>query len=247
MPPLDEWQGVKLAAASPVPGPGAGGGRSSTPDFNGSPSRPGRLDRLSLSTWAMMRSKPAPPGLASGGQLGGSQAGARLLWRVTPNLAASVRTSAPIGSQRGGEAALGVRYQPFMSIPVAFTAERRQSLGKFGGRSAFAMFAEGGLYGRAMPWRSNLDAYFQTGIVGAKDRDWFVDGSAAVTRPVWRNLSAGFGVWGGAQPGLNRIDVGPRVSMLVRGKMRVHVDYRYKAFGNAEPGSGAVLTLAGDF
>ena len=239
--PLDEWQGVKLAAASPVPR------SASAPTFSDGPAVPGRFDRLSLSTWAMMRSKPAPPGLASGGQLGGSQAGARLMWRVNPHLAASLRTSAPIGSQRGGEAALGVRYQPFTSIPIAFTAERRQSLGRFGGRSAFAIFAEGGLYGRPTPWRSSLDAYFQTGIVGAKSRDWFVDGSAAVSRPVWRNISAGLGVWGGAQPGLNRLDVGPRVSMRVRQKMRVHVDYRYKALGNAEPGSGAVLTLAGDF
>ena len=195
----------------------------------------------------MMRSKPAPPGLASGGQLGGSQAGARLLWRFNPHLAAALRTSAPIGSQRGGEAALGVRYQPLMSIPVAFTAERRQSLGQYGGRSAFAIFAEGGIYDRPMPWQTGLDAYLQTGIVGAKNRDWFVDGSAAVSRPVWRNLSAGFGVWGGAQPGLTRIDIGPRVSMRVRRSMRVHLDYRYKALGNAEPGSGGVLTLAGDF
>ena len=239
--PLDEWQGIKLAAAAPVPGSRV------DPTFADGPAIPGRLDRLSLSTWAMMRSKPAPPGLASGGQLGGSQAGARLLWRVTPHLAAAVRTSAPIGSQRGGEAALGVRYQPFMSIPIAITAERRQSLGRFGGRSAFAIFAEGGLYDRPMPWHLGLDAYFQTGIVGARNRDWFVDGSAAMSRPVWRNISAGFGVWGGAQPGLNRLDIGPRVSMRVRRSMRVHLDYRYKAIGNAEPGSGGVLTLAGDF
>ena len=239
--PLDEWSGIKLAAAAPVPGP------RGAPAFDDRPARPGHLDRLSLSTWAMMRSKPAPPGLASGGQLGGSQAGARLMWRVTPHLAAALRTSAPIGSQRGGEAALGVRYQPLMSIPVAFTAERRQSLGQYGGRSAFAIFAEGGIYDRPMPWQTSLDAYLQTGIVGAKNRDWFVDGSAAVSRPVWRNLSAGLGVWGGPQPGLTRIDVGPRVSMRVRRSMRVHLDYRYKALGNAEPGSGGVLTLAGDF
>lgn len=140
-----------------------------------------------------------------------------------------------------------LRFQPFVSIPIAFTAERRQSLGRFGGRSAFAIFAEGGLYGRPMPWHLGLDAYFQTGIVGARNRDWFVDGSAAVSRPVWRNISAGLGVWGGAQSGLNRLDLGPRVSMRVGDKMRVHLDYRYKAVGNAEPGSGGVLTLAGDF
>jgi hypothetical protein len=29
--------------------------------------------------------------------------------------------------------------------------------------------------------------------------------------------------------------------------MRIHLDYRYKAFGNAVPGTGGVVTLAGDF
>ncbi|MEA1072502.1 hypothetical protein [Sphingomonas sp. LY160] len=214
---------------------------------------PATLDRLSLSSWAMMRAKPGglglgESGLAAGGQLGGSQAGARLLYRVTPAIAASLRASAPLGGVRGGEAALGVRVQPFASLPIAITAERRQAFGKYSvGRSAFALFAEGGLYDRPMPWDSALDAYLQTGIVGVRDRAWFVDGSAAVSRPVWRNLSAGVGMWGGAQPGLSRIDVGPRVSLKVGNKMKVHLDYRHQLAGNALPGSGAVVTLGGDF
>ncbi|HVF37204.1 MAG TPA: hypothetical protein VNA29_04615, partial [Sphingomicrobium sp.] len=208
---------------------------------------PAALDRLQLSTWAMLRDRPGQIALADGGTLGGSQAGARLLWKFTPQLAASLRTSTPINSQRGGEAALGVRYQPFARLPLAISAERRQSLGKYGGRNAFALFAEGGLYDWQMPWNSSLDAYLQAGVVGAKRRDWFVDGSAAVTRPVWRNLSAGLGVWGGAQPGLTRIDAGPRASLKVGSRMRVHLDYRQKVAGNALPGSGGVVTVAGDF
>jgi hypothetical protein len=35
--------------------------------------------------------------------------------------------------------------------------------------------------------------------------------------------------------------------MKVRRNMRVHVDYRLRLAGNAEPGSGPVVTLAGDF
>ena len=195
----------------------------------------------------MMRDGPATQSLADGGTLGGSQAGARLLWRFTPHLAASLRTSAPINSQRGGEVALGARYQPFTSWPIALTFERRHALGDYGGRNAFAFFAEGGLYGRPMPWRSTLDAYFQGGVVDFNNPDWFVDGQAAVTRPVWRNLSAGFGAWGGAQPGLSRLDVGPRATLRVGRRMRVHLDYRLKLAGSAEPGSGGVVTLAGDF
>ncbi len=58
-----------------------------------------------------------------------------------------------------------------------------------GGRNAFALFAEGGLYQRPMPWQFNLDAYLQGGVVGVKSRDWFVDGALALTRPVYSNFS----------------------------------------------------------
>ena len=237
--PIEQWP--ETAFAAPVPG------HQITPSFKEGGLKSG-FDRLQLSTWAMLRGTPGLPSLAGTGTLGGSQAGARLLWRFDPHLAASLRTSAPVNSQRGGEAALGIRYQPFASIPVAITAERRKAFGQYGaGRNAFAAFVEGGLYGRSMPLNSSLDAWLQAGIVGAKDRDWFVDGQAAVTRPVWRNISAGLGVWGGAQPGLSRLDAGPRLSLRVGSRMRVHADYRLKLLGNAQPGSGGVVTVAGDF
>jgi hypothetical protein len=231
----------QLASATPAPA------RQTTPSFGELPS-PRRLlpERLSLSSWAMMRSQGGSDSLASNGMLGGSQAGARLLWHFNPRLAASFRTSAPVNSQRGLEAALGVRYQPFTQWPVAITLERRHAFKDYG-QSAFALFAEGGLYGRPMPWNSTLDAYFQGGVVDFNNPDWFVDGQAAVTRPVWRNLSAGLGVGGGAQPGLSRLDIGPRTSLRVGPRMRVHLDYRYQLLGNAEPGSGGVATIAGDF
>jgi len=221
--------------------------RQSTPSFGEAPA-PRRLlpQGISLSSWAMMRSESGSDSLANSGMLGGSQTGARLLWQFHPRFAASLRASAPINSQRGVEAALGVRYQPLAQWPVAVTLERRHAFGDYG-RSAFALFAEGGLYGRPMPWNSTLDAYFQGGVVDFNNPDWFVDGQAAVTRPLWRNLSAGLGVWGGAQPGVKRLDVGPRASLRIGNRMRIHLDYRYKALGNARPGSGGVVTLAGDF
>ena len=62
-----------------------------------------------------------------------------------------------------------------------------------------------------------------------------------------RRISAGLGVWGGMQPGVSRLDVGPRVSLKVRDNMRVHFDWRQRVAGNAQPGSGGAVTLAGDF
>ena len=209
-----------------------------------------RIHRLQRSSWALLRGRQGqllgPSSLASGGQLGGSQAGARLLYNFTHQIAAAFRASTDVG-RRGAEFAAGVRVQPLVSVPVWITAERRQRLGPYTGRNAFAIFAESGIYQQPLPGRFSLDAYLQTGVVGLKSRDWFVDGAAAVTRPVYKNFSAGLGVWGGAQPGLYRVDVGPRVTMKVRNNIRIHFDYRQKLAGNAQPGSGPAVTLGADF
>ena len=68
-----------------------------------------------------------------------------------------------------------------------------------------------------------------------------------MSRPVWGRFSAGFGVWGGYQPGLYRVDAGPRISMRVRDNISVHLDWRQRLAGDAAPGSGPALTLAADF
>jgi hypothetical protein len=209
------------------------------------------IDRLQLSSWALLRSQQTgiagSQSLASGGQLGASQAGARLLYNLNRQIAFAARMSSPVG-KRGGEVAAGIRVHPLVSIPVWVTAERRQMVGRYGGgRNDFALFAEGGVYQMPLPWRFSLDSYFQGGIVGIKSHDPFFDGALTLTRPLFRNFSAGFGVWGGAQPGLSRLDVGPRVTMRVRKNLKVHLDWRQKLIGNARPGSGPALTLAGDF
>ena len=216
------------------------------------PIDPRRIDRLQLATWALLRSQQpgvvaSPSSLASGGQLGASQAGARLTYQFTRTIAASLRTTTEVG-RRGGEVAGGVRVQPLVSIPIWLTAERRQQLGQFGGgRNAFALFLEGGVYQRPMPFQFALDAYLQGGVVGLRSRDLFIDGAFTLTRPVYRNFSAGIGVWGGAQPGLYRLDVGPRITMQVRRNVRVHLDWRQRITGNAQPASGPAVTLATDF
>lgn len=210
-----------------------------------------RIDRLQLSTWAMLRQQQTgvagSRSIAPLGQLGASQGGARLLYNVNRLLALSGRLSTEVG-RRGGEAAAGVRIHPFANIPVWITAERRQAIGKYGGgRSAFALFAESGVYGKPVGWHFLLDGYLEGGIVGARSRDLFVDGGLTVTRPLFRNFSGGFGVWGGAQPHLARLDVGPRLTMRVRKNVKMHLDWRQKIVGNARPGSGPAVTLAGDF
>ena len=250
VPQLDEWPTARLAAAAWSP-------LGSRPSFEGPQSRVATasavsaIDRLQLTTWAYLRGTQglvsSPRAISPAGTLGGGQAGARLTYNYSRQLAASLRTSSDVG-RRGGEVAAGLRIQPMTGIPVWITAERRQRIGRYGGgRNAFAMFAEGGVYDRPLPWKLRLDAYLAGGVVGLRHRDRFIDGAATVTRPVYRQFSAGMGVWGGAQPGVYRIDAGPRVTMKVRDNLKVHVDYRFKLAGNAQPGSGPALTLAGDF
>ncbi len=222
-------------APGAIPGPGV------------APPAARRFDRLELTAWALLRGSPGPGNLATGGTLGGSQVGARLAYKFSPSLAATLRSSSSVGGIRYAEVAAGVRYKPMASRPIAVTFERRQALSRWCGRSAFALFAEGGLYQTPVFGLANLDLYAQGGVVGFKSRDLFFDGAATFTRPVWRNWSAGLGIWGGAQPGLYRVDAGPRVSMNVGRGIRLHADYRQRLAGEAAPSSGPALTIAGDF
>jgi hypothetical protein len=247
VPQLDDWPLSRIAAGSmPARSQTAVPMQSASPVFLRS-----KLDRVQLTMWALLRGQQGvlntTTSLASGGTLGGSQAGARLFYNFSPQIAAVLRTSSDVG-RRGGEVALGVRAQPVRSIPVWLTAERRQALGRYGGgRNAFAIFAETGVYGQPLPLGFSLDGYAQGGLVGLKSRDLFADGGFTVTRPLFGQFSAGFGVWGGVQPGLYRIDAGPRLSMAVRRNVRVHLDWRQRLAGNAQPTSGPALTLSGDF
>jgi hypothetical protein len=247
IPALDEWPLSRIAATSMPP--------LQSKVVSPAQSLPAliqhRIDRVQLTTWAMLRPSQGvtagPQALAADGSLGASQAGARLTYNFTRQIAASFRTSSDVG-RRGGEVAGGIRIQPLLGIPVWLTAERRQRIGSLGdGRNAFALFFEAGVYDRPMPAQFRLDSYLQAGVVGLRTRDKFIDGGLTLTRPVYKQFSAGLGVWGGAQPGLYRVDAGPRVTMRVRGAIRVHFDWRQRLAGNARPGSGPAITLAGDF
>ncbi|GAA4709308.1 hypothetical protein H9L13_01030 [Sphingomonas lutea] len=248
IPGLDDWTLPQMAQASRPARRSAG-----IPPTQSVPAVPAKpaLDRLQLTAWALMRGQQGQPlgpsSLANGGQLGGGQAGARLSIHATRQIAGVLRTSTDVG-RRGGEVAAGLRVQPVSGLPVWITAERRQRIGRAGtGRNAFALFAEAGLYQSPLPWGFALDAYLQGGVVGVRSRDAFADGALAISRPVFGRFSAGAGAWGGVQPGLYRLDAGPRVSMKVRDNVRIHLDWRQRVAGNAAPGSGPAVTLAGNF
>jgi hypothetical protein len=109
------------------------------------------------------------------------------------------------------------------------------------------LLAEGGVYDRSLPWSLRLNGYGQAGVVSLRDRAWFVDGGATLSRPLSGRFALGAGAWGGAQQGLARLELGPRISMQLFPGVRTHLDYRHRLKGKALPGSGYAVTVGADF
>ncbi|MDQ8756654.1 hypothetical protein RCO27_10455 [Sphingosinicella sp. LHD-64] len=215
---------------------------------------PATSARWSASAWLLFRGDAAAPALVPGGTLGASQAGVRLLYRLSgksgPLVRMSGRVYAPLRQRSGAEAAIGIDWQPVRHVPVFLLAERRQALGD-SGRSAFSLTLYGGR-SADLPLGFRLDSYAQTGIVGFRSRDLFVDGAIQVRRPVGPvgPVEIGAGAWGAAQPGAARLDIGPQISARLpveRANLRVSADWRFRIAGDAAPGSGPALTLGADF
>lgn len=269
VPALEQWPAI--GTVGPVPfgevqrTPSWRNGREASDE---GPLLAARQRNWSLDGWALVRppregvyrvddpGRGLNPSLAPAGSLGGSQAGLRFTWRPMQQVGVHLRASTALMPQgrggqamAGGEGALGVSVQPLRSIPVRLLAERRQRLGPAlgGGRNAFAVLAEGGFYDRALPYGIRLDGYGQAGVVGLRSRDLFADGALAASYPIMPRLAIGGGMWGGTQPGLYRVDAGPRLSYQLSPNLRAHLDYRFRVVGNADPQSGPALTLAAGF
>ncbi|HEX8642002.1 MAG TPA: hypothetical protein VF704_12720 [Allosphingosinicella sp.] len=211
---------------------------------------PAAVSRWSASAWLLARNDAGTGLLAPGGTLGGSQAGARLLYRLNRDsgapLALSARFYMPTQQRSAAEAAAGLDWRPFARLPLHLLAERRQALGSEG-RSAFALTLYGGHGGR-IGRRLSVDAYAQAGMVSLRSRDAFFDGSVRLGVPVGR-FDLGGGAWAAAQPGARRLDLGPSISMRLpaSGGARLRADWRFRVAGDAAPGSGPAITLARDF
>ncbi|MET1113280.1 MAG: hypothetical protein ABWX67_17310 [Allosphingosinicella sp.] len=243
LPPLPDPRIATAMASPPLP-------RRWVPPLLSAPGR-AASGRWSLSAWAFVRQGDSAA-LAAGGLLGGSQAGARLTFRLNRDrarpLALSARLTAPLRRPSGAEAALGLDWRPVGRLPVRLLAERRQALGREG-RSAFALTLYGGI-GEVPLGRFRIDAYAQAGMVGARSRDPFGDGSIRLSLPLNDKLRLGAGAWAAAQPGLARLDLGPQATLRlpVAGRpVTLAADWRLRVAGNAGPGSGPTVTIGTDF
>lgn len=216
------------------------------------PTTRARAGDLEAQAYVFVRPGGTRPSLAGGGELGGSQVAARLAWRPRGGaLGLAARVYAPLRHD-GAEAAVGIDWHPAPVLPLRLSIERRQRLDG-AGRSAWSAYAAGGFYRGGAPGALEFDGYAQAGVVGARRRDGFVDGALRLGyRLPARHVVPvmGVGLWGAAQPGVSRIDIGPRASLrlpLAGHVMTVALDGRFRLAGQARPGSGAALTVAADF
>jgi hypothetical protein len=211
--------------------------------------------RWSGSAWSFVRGGGRATALSPGGQIGGGQAGARILYRLDDRgiVSAAGRLSTTIGGIRQSEAAVGIDIKPISTLPIHLMAERRIALDS-GGRNAWTLGAAGGLYAVPLGGGWRLDAYGEAGVVGARRRDLYADGAARIARAIdlggGRSLALGGGIWAAAQPKVSRIDVGPsavlRLPVAAR-NVALALDWRQQVAGDARPHSGIAFTTAVDF
>lgn len=233
-----------------VPGQGLSPSEAGLPSPPQS-SAPISSDRWSGAAWMLWRRSDDSADLARGGRLGGSQAGVRVDYAIRPASAlrpiAYGRLVSALESPAAAEAAVGIAIRPRLPLPLTLAVERRQALSS-GGRSDFALLLSGGFYDFKIG-SFRLDGYGQGGMVG---HDAFVDGRVTIEQPVTNtpDVAIGASIWGGAQPGLSRLDVGPQASLRLHvagTTVRLGAEWRERIAGEAAPGSGPAMSLGSNF
>ena len=212
-----------------------------------------RRSRWSGDGWLLVRGGGSGGAAFGVGQLGGSQAGLRLAYAIDRRhrIAIAGRLTSPLHGA-GAEAAIGIEWRPMAMLPVRLIAEERLPLD--GGRAAPAIGAVGGIGPTPIAAGFRLEAYGQAGMIDRGRPHGFADGAARAARPLATiggfRLDGGGGVWGGAQQGAARLDIGPTIGVALPAgtlPMRLTLDWRQRVAGQARPGSGVALSLGADF
>lgn len=209
----------------------------------------------------MVREGSSATGLAAVGgpsAYGASQSGAMLRYRLGDGRADSpllfARASRALVDGGETELGLGLGWRPLASLPIAAYADLRVTDGQGGRLVRPAAY----LVTEFAPWRIDerieAEAYLQAGYVAGDFATPFVDGQARIERRMARfgdaELRLGPASWGGAQDGAARLDLGPSASLRFAIRdvpVRLSVDYRFRVAGEAEPGSGAAVTIVSGF
>ncbi|HMO68361.1 MAG TPA: hypothetical protein PKE25_06795 [Novosphingobium sp.] len=217
--------------------------------------------RWSADGWLLLRrdGRVSLGGGPAGASYGASQTGAVVRYRLAPSSGhrpfAYLRATAAIDGSRERDLAAGFSARPLPRVPVTVAAELRATQGPAGTRLRPAAMAITELPPIDLPFDLRAEAYGQAGYVGGKGATAFVDGQVRVDAHVARlgpaELRAGGGVWGGAQKGAARLDIGPgaTLGMAVTPDVsaRLGLDWRFRVAGDAVPASGPALTLSAGF
>ena len=214
--------------------------------------------RLGADAWLMVRQDTTSSVISGRPSYGRSQAGGVVRYRLAPSSPhgpqAYVRASSALQGPLEKDLAAGVSARPIPRMPLRLAAELRLSETSAGTELRPAVIAVTELPPLALAHGIQAEAYVQGGYVAGRFATAFVDGQGRVERPVARlgqaGVAAGGGVWGGAQKGAARLDLGPTAAVtfaLGRARGRVSVDYRFRIAGDAEPRSGPALTLSAGF
>lgn len=222
------------------------------------------VPRWSGDGWLLMRQGGDSHALAGGSApygptYGANQVGAVLRYRLIPGevhkLSAYTRGYGALNGTGEREVAAGLSLRPIPKVPVIAMAEMRASQfqsGQVHARPTVSLVSD--MYPIRLGGRLEADTYVQAGYVGGAASTPFIDGQLRVEhvldqsgRTQWR---MGIGAWGGAQQGVNRLDVGPTLRVgISEGRVgaRLAFDYRLRVQGNAMPASGPSITLSAGF
>ncbi|MXO66542.1 hypothetical protein [Altericroceibacterium endophyticum] len=219
-------------------------------------SKNGRPDRLSVDSWMFVR-KDGSAAISGAPTYGGSQAGAILRYRFKPSSGldpfAYIRSSSALRAKES-ELSAGVAARPLASAPLRLAAEMQ--LHNVRGRKEWrpALYGISEVPPFSMPLGLEGEMYVQGGYVGGDYSTYFTDGQLRADRRLLSlkdiELYGGLGIWGGAQKGVQRLDMGPSARMMLDvydTPARVTLDWRMKVAGNAEPSSGPALTISAGF
>ena len=214
----------------------------------------------SFDGWMLLRANGGPvAGLATlPPSYGASQTGAVMRYRLDDDSshkpAAYVRVTKSLDGPSQGDVAAGLSARPARRVPARAMAELRVS--RFGARNSVrpAVLAVSELPPVNLPFDMRAEIYLQAGYVGGDFATGFIDGQARVDRELARfdlgQIRTGGGVWGGAQEGAERLDIGPSASFETRiadKPVRIAMDYRHRVMGDALPASGITLTVSTGF
>jgi hypothetical protein len=214
--------------------------------------------RWSADGWMLLRSDgkerlgPLPT-------YGASQAGAVARYRLALDSghrpAAYLRAALALDGSGQKESAGGLSARPLAKLPVVAAGELRVTSDRFGTRVRPAAMAYTELSPFDVAAGLRGEVYLQGGYVAGKGATGFADGQARLDRQVIRigrgEMRVGGGVWGGAQKGASRLDVGPTAQVLLPLSKdvfaRAGIDWRFRAAGDATPSSGPALTISAGF